>query len=174
MQITFKKLNNSALKILNLCMHLLMWIPCFITILFWDHLPGQIAQHFNGAGEIDIIGNKNVVIANLTINFLVYGFHFFAMYAFPYIIEPTNLFNANIINKISGEELNKGYIIILKLVGYLNIFIILMMLYALWHSIKCVSIGAWFVPVFLGVLVIEPFYFAWRYLKLRKEILIKK
>lgn len=174
MQLSFKKLNSRALKILNFSMHILMWVPCILVAIFWNRIPERIAQHFHGAGEIDIIGNKNVLIASLSINVIIYLFHFFAMYAFPYIIDSTYLFKERIRYKVTSEDLQKALIIILKLVGYMNIIVLLLMVYALWHIIKCTSLVAWFIPVFLGALAIEVIYFIWKYLKLRKEIRMRK
>jgi hypothetical protein len=173
LKINFKSLNGRTLKILNWCMHILMWVPCILTAVFWRWIPEQVAQHFNSAGEIDTIGKKSTLILILTINALIYGMHFLIMYITPSIVDESNLFSERIRHKVSREEMQNGLIIMLKLVGYMDVFIMLAILYTMWHTIKYTPIGKLFIPVFLCGLIIDFFYFMWKYIKFHKAAMNK-
>ena len=92
------------------------------------------------------------------------------MYVLPNLVIPENIFSKPILHKVSCEDLQKSILIILKLVAYLDLIIILIFLYVIWHSITSSPVGVWFIPVFLGAIIIDFILFIIKYIKLNKEI----
>lgn len=168
--LTFKKLNCRELQVINILMHILMWVPCILIIALWSGIPDKIAQHYNLTGEIDIYGNKTTLIAVIAIAFPMYGMHFAAMYLIPYIIDAEQLYGKKLIYKVKGEDIRQGIILILKMTAHIFILIMLFLQYTLTCSIMSASIGAWSTPVFIGVLAINSIYYISKIISKNREI----
>lgn len=173
MELTYKNLHSRALHIANISMHILMWVPCVLTAVFWKRLPDKIAQHFNAAGEIDVYGSKITLLVVLTICFIIYGLHFAAMYLSPYIMGPENIFGNKVKHIATEEDIWQGMIIILKMIAYMDVFILLTFVYALLCSVLMVPLGSWYLPVFIGGIILDFIYFIWRISRKRREIINK-
>ncbi|MDB5270665.1 MAG: hypothetical protein JWP58_3705 [Hymenobacter sp.] len=132
----------------------LLWA---LTIWSFFTLPATIPVHFNGAGVPDRYGEKG----SLLLLPLVATVLFAALSAagkFPHVLNyPAEITPANALGHYRGAiRLARG----LK-IGMVLIFLLLVFQTGQTATVKTAGLGAWFMPVALGLVVVLPGLWYW-------------
>jgi uncharacterized membrane protein len=138
----------------------LLWI---ITLYFFKNLPDNIPTHFNAAGEVDAYGNRSSILLLPVIGTVLFiGMTILNRY--PYI------FNYPV--KISPENATKQYTMATRLIRLLKLSILIIFIMIIWSTSnvaleKSSRMGAWFLPVMLGIIFIPMGFYIFRSFRLK-------
>jgi len=131
---------------------LVIWV---YTMVNFSKLPDTIPTHFNAMGEADDFGGKASILALPIIATIVFvGISILSR--FPHIFNyPIN---------ITKENAQRQYTIATRLMRYVNLIVVLIIGYITFTSIQSAKgqtggLGAWFLPVSLGVVFIPIIYY---------------
>ena len=131
---------------------LVIWV---YTMVNFSKLPDTIPTHFNAMGEADDFGGKASILALPIIATIVFvGISILSR--FPHIFNyPVN---------ITKENAQRQYTIATRLMRYVNLIVVLIIGYITFTSIQSAKgqtggLGAWFLPVSLGVVFIPIIYY---------------
>ena len=131
---------------------LVLWV---YTMVNFSKLPDTIPTHFNAMGEADDFGEKASILALPIIATIVFvGISILSR--FPHIFNyPVN---------ITKENAQRQYKIATRLMRYVNLIVVLIIGYITFTSIQSAKgqtggLGAWFLPVSLGVVFIPIIYY---------------
>lgn len=127
---------HRAMTILGLL--ILMGASVFVLIR-WQSLPEQIATHYSAAGQIDGWGKRSSLLTLVMISFVLYGLLSFANTI------PISIWNAG----TGNVERSRAILSVFRLIiaaGFAYIIVC---------SALCVPLGIWFLPVFVGGLIVS-------------------
>lgn len=154
--------SDKALEILGWISMLAIWA---LTITSYTILPDTIPIHYNGAGQADGFGGKgNILTLPLIATILFIGLTI--LNKFPHVFNyPTNITTDNALRQYTNAT---KMIRILKLV-----FVVVFGLIVL-QTIRNVKgetngLGAWFLPLTLGLIFIPIIYFTIRSFKAKSK-----
>jgi uncharacterized membrane protein len=143
---------------------LIGWFALFaiwvLTIVSYSKLPETIPTHYNGAGEVDRFGKKiNILILPLLATFFFIGITL--LNKFPHIFSYPK--------KINKDNALEHYTNLTKMNRYIKLVFVLFSVLLVYKTIQdSGEIGALFLPLILGLLVLALFYF------IVKPLLVKK
>lgn len=108
-------------------------------------LPQQIPTHFNGAGEADGFGSKNLLFILPAIGLLLF-------FGLTFMRKSPHSFNYPV--AITEENAAQKYRLAITMVNVLKYVTTLLFAYLLWNSVRVglglsEGLGAWFLPVVL-------------------------
>ena len=142
---------DKSLEILGWFVLILFWI---ITVLNYSKIPGTIPTHFDFAGKPDGFGDKSTIfILPVLTSILFIGMTI--LNRFPHIFNyPSNITNQNA---------ERQYIIATKLIRYLKLIVVLAfssigLMTSLTANNKLSGLGIWFLPLFMGIIIIPIIY----------------
>lgn len=128
-------------------------------ILTWDKIPNEIPGHYNGAGEIDKITNKNSLIVLQVVTII--------MYLFLSIIERIpQIWNTGGV-KITEENKELIYRTIKNLSVFVKMNIVLAFSYLTINSSKGRNLPMTFTPIFLIAIFGTIIYFTIKLLRIK-------
>ena len=131
---------------------LAIWILLLAT---YSKLPEIIPKHYNGLGQVDAFGDKNEIITLPVITTILYA-GMTILSRFPHV------FNYTV--SITEDNAVFQYRNMARMVRCLNLGIVLffgsMLLQTIRHAFgNAAGLGIWFIPVFLGIIVVPMIYF---------------
>lgn len=109
------------------------------VLIRWQSLPDQVATHYSAAGQIDGYGKKSTLLTLVMISFVLYGLTCFAS------VVPISAWNVGTGNTDRARLLLSIFRLIIA-AGFAYIIVC---------SALCVPLGVWFLPVFVGGLVVS-------------------
>lgn len=121
-----------------------------LPIIYLNELPEEIPTHFNGLGAPDDYSSKNTIWLLCIISTLI-TIGLFWLKNKPHILNyPLTITNDNAV---------QVYRITKTMLGLLALFIVIAFLYITYQSIamalgKSVGLGKWFLPVFIGSILL--------------------
>lgn len=128
-------------------------------ISIWSRLPEQIPSHFGAGGEADAYGGKGSLIF-LFIMMLILSLTMFGTALFP------NLWNMPV--KITENNSALAYRYIRTMICSLSLIIAALFSYMTICSALCRSLGAWFLPVTMIIILGDIIYFIIKTVRLPK------
>jgi uncharacterized membrane protein len=133
----------------------LLWA---LTIWSLFHLPDTIPVHFDGAGVPDHYGGKGSLLMLPMVATVLFA-ALSAAGKFPHVLNyPAEITPANALGQYRGaHRLTRG----LK-IGMVLIFFLLVFQTGQTATGKTAGLGAWFMPVTLGLLFVLPGLWYWR------------
>ncbi len=149
-------------KFLDLLILVGLVFMVLLPLYYYNQLPDQIPIHFNGKGEADGFGSKNLIFLIPVIG-LTNGLIIKKLNNYPH------KFNYPV--KITEQNAFIQYSIATRMMRMLNTFIILMMLYICYSQIRNAlgqqsGLGQWFLPLFITaifIIVVIPIYQSYKY-----------
>lgn len=126
--------------IVNFLSLLCLFGTVIFLIISWKTIPAEIPGHYNAAGEVDKITNKNSLLVLLVIGWIMFvGIS--AIERFPQI------WNAGI--QITEQNKEKVYRILKNMIGTTKLLVVLVFSYLTVHSTTGENLSPLFLPVFL-------------------------
>lgn len=141
-------------------LEILGWVFIFsfwlLTIVSYPSLPDSIPTHYNGAGEADAFGKKSSVFS-LPIIATILFIGLTVLNKYPHLF--------NYPNKIHPENAREEYTKACRLIRFLKFSIVFIFELIAWQTIRTAKgetngLGAWFLPVFIGLILFPLFYYA--------------
>lgn len=139
---------DNVIELIGWLSLLAIWV---LTITSYSNLPDIIPVHYNGAGQIDRVGNKlNILELPLVATILFVGITI--ANRFPHIF--------NYPTKITEENAFRQYTNMTKMNRYLKLFFVLFFGLITYKTIKSTNgLGVWFLPLTMGLVFISLTYF---------------
>lgn len=114
-------------------------------LLKWPGLPNPVPRHFNAAGEPDAYGSKYFM---MLLPLLAIGSYIL----FNFLYKRPHTFNYPV--KITEENAERQYRLVLEMMSALNAGIIIAFFYISWRTVAIVNeevsgLDGWFLPAFL-------------------------
>lgn len=143
---------------------LVLLIGSVIYLLYvYQTLPSQVPAHYNALGEVDRWGDKwEMLILPIIAIMLWVGMTILEKY--PHVYNYINLTKENVRNQYLNARL---------MINILKNIITLVFVYLTWKDVQIAldndhSLGAWFMPVFLTVILVPLIYFIIRSFQIKK------
>lgn len=149
------------IEIISITLLILMWS---YTIVNYFELPNTIATHFNEAGKPDDFGSKQTVWIIPIITTAMY-IGLFILNKYPHM--------HNYMVNITEENALKNYKFSTRIVRVVNLLCVLLMAYITFMIVesafgKQFDLGAWFMPIVIGISIILPIIIFVYMIKLNK------
>lgn len=109
-------------------------------IISWDKIPAEIPGHYNAAGEVDKISNKNSLIINLALGWILF-IGISVIEKFPQV------WNTGI--QITEQNKEKVYSILKNMIGTMKLLVALVFSYLTVQTTTGGNLPLLFLPVFL-------------------------
>lgn len=130
--------NKPIHKLMNWLGLLILLAAGVYVLIRWQSLPDQVATHFGMSGQIDGYGKKSTLLTLVMISFVLYGLMSAAS------VIPISVWNVG----TGNTERSRMFLSLFRMIiaaGFAYIIVC---------SALCVSLGTWFLPVFVGGLVV--------------------
>ncbi len=152
---------DKTFEILSWLALLGMWV---LVITNYASLPDQIPVHFNAAREADAFGGKGNIWGMPIISTALFG-GLTILNKFPHVF--------NYPTKITADNALSQYTIATRLIRYAKLSIVIIFGIIVWQIIRNANgetdgIGAWFLPIAIGLVFIATTYFGVKLFTLKK------
>ena len=141
----------------RLSLLILLGTAAFLA-LFWSRIPAQVPMHFNAAGEIDRWGDRSTLLVLPVISWLLYGL-MTVVEQFP------GAWNTGV--KVTEENQERVYALLAHLLSTLKLLVIAMFTWIILCCTLTRPLPGWFLPVVLGVVFGDMFYWLVRVFRAR-------
>ncbi|KRU27488.1 hypothetical protein VT91_25810 [Clostridium sporogenes] len=142
--------NNKYDIIINFLSLLCLVGTVIFLIISWKTIPAEIPGHYNAAGEVDKIIDKNSLIVLLVVGWIMF-IGLSIVEKFPQI------WNTGI--QVTEQNKEKVYRILKTMIGTIKLLVTLVSSYLTLHSVTGENLSPLFSPVFL-ILMFGPIVFS--------------
>ena len=169
----WKKVADRPLRILYWLPYLLTVVITLFLILYWKHIPAQVPQHWNSAGVIDDYADAGSYICLLIFLYFMLAWHALFIVIIPSFCGKENLFGKHAGALATDADVTQGTRFILYLLMWIDLLMAFMFAYIILCGVFLCNLGAWFLPVTIGVMIIDIIYYLWRLYRLSREIALR-
>lgn len=144
--------------VIDILCYLCLFGTAIFLLVIWHSIPQEIPGHYNAAGEIDKMSNKNTV-------WIVYG-SAWIMYIFMRIVEHfPQIWNTGV--QVTEENRERVYRVLKNLLGTIKFLCVGAFTFMTIPIATCREMPAWFTPVLLLAMFGSIIWHIYKLLKIK-------
>ena len=165
----WKKIVCKPLKIIDMFTGILVIGTTLFLIFYWKYIPKQVPQHWNFAGEIDDYADAGSYIMLVIMMYFFYIAHTLTK-LIPMFDWKENLFGKERANKISKDVAYQAINTLYAMLWICDLLIQIMCAYIILCGVFVRNLGAWFLPITLGLMVVDLVWFLIRIMSIKGKV----
>lgn len=142
-----------------LCLFTLIATAAYFIVM-WPYIPEQIPIHFDGSGQIDNYGSKNMLLVFYAITWGMYLF-------LSFIQKNPASWNTGV--KSGMQDKKRNYLIITHLTSTMKGIVVLIFTYITIQISRSINLGICFMWISIGAVTVNLIYWMMKYKKSNKR-----
>lgn len=165
----WKKLAGKPLKMIDSLISIVIIGLTVFLIVYWKHIPEQVPQHWNSAGEID-----NYADAGSYIMLVIMMYFFFAWHQLtkllPILGWKENFFGKEAAHKASAELEYRAFNTLMLMLWVCDLLLQVVMAYIIICGVFVANLGKGFLPATFILLTMDFVWFGIEMVRIKNQV----
>lgn len=165
----WKKLAGKPLRIIDILISIVVLGLTVFLIFYWKHIPEQVPQHWNFAGEID-----DYAAAGSYIMLVILMYFFYAWHQLTKVISvfgwKESIFGKELAVKVSKELEYKAFNTLMYMLWICDLLLQMMLSYIVICGVFVKNLGRWFLLTTFVLLAVDFIWFGIRIVQIKQSV----
>ena len=165
----WKKLAGKPLRIIDILISIVVIGLTVFLVVYWKHIPEQVPQHWNAAGEIDDYADAGSYIMLVIMMYFFYAWHQLTKLA-PTFGWKENIFGKEPAAKVSEEVEKEAFNTLMLMLWICDLILQIVLAYIVVCGVFVANLGKWFLLVTFILLTADFVWFGIKLVRIKNRV----
>ena len=165
----WKKLAGKPLRIIDILISIVVIGLTVFLIIYWKHIPEQVPQHWNFAGEIDDYADAGSYIMLVIMMYFFYAWHQLTKLS-PTFGWKENIFGKEPAAKVSEEVEKEAFNTLMLMLWICDLILQIVLAYIVVCGVFVANLGKWFLSVTFILLTADFVLFGIKLVRIKNRV----